>query len=109
MVQNKGKIIQVIGPVLDIRFERGSLPKIYNAIEIEVEGKKVVAEVMQYIGNDTVRCISMSASDGLTRGMDAVDTGDPIKVPVGKEVLGRLFNVLGDTVDNVVVGVATNV
>lgn len=101
MVQNKGKIIQVIGPVLDIRFERGSLPKIYNAIEIEVEGKKVVAEVMQYIGNDTVRCISMAASDGLTRGMDAVDTGNPIMVPVGKEVLGRLFNVLGDPVDNI--------
>lgn len=100
MVQNRGKIIQVIGPVLDIRFDRGSLPKIYNAIEIEVEGKKVIAEVMQYVGNDTVRCISMAASDGLTRGMDAVDTGNPIMVPVGKEVLGRLFNVLGETVDN---------
>jgi F-type H+-transporting ATPase subunit beta len=101
MVQNKGKIIQVIGPVLDIRFDRGSLPKIYNAIEIEVDGKKIVAEVMQYIGNDTVRCISMAASDGLTRGMDAVDTGNPIMVPVGKEVLGRLFNVLGEPVDNI--------
>ncbi|WP_010246342.1 F0F1 ATP synthase subunit beta [Acetivibrio cellulolyticus] len=100
MVQNKGKIIQVIGPVLDVRFERGSLPKIYNAIEIEVEGKKVVAEVIQYVGNDTVRCISMAASDGLMRGMDAIDTGNPIMVPVGKEVLGRLFNVLGDPVDN---------
>ncbi len=100
MVQKLGKIIQVIGPVIDVKFERGFLPKIYNAIEIEAQNNKVIAEVMQYVGNDTVRCISMSASDGLMRGMDAKDTGEPIKVPVGKEVLGRLFNVLGNAADN---------
>ena len=100
MANNIGKIVQVIGPVIDVRFDRGALPNIYNALEIEVEDKKVVAEVMQYIGNDTVRCISMSATDGLMRGLNAVDTGSPIKVPVGKGVLGRLFNVLGEPVDN---------
>ena len=100
MEQNIGKIIQVIGPVIDVKFERGFLPKIYNALEIEAQNHKVVAEVMQYVGNDTVRCISMSASDGLMRGMEVKDTGGPIKVPVGKEILGRLFNVLGEPVDN---------
>ncbi len=100
MAKNTGKIVQVIGPVVDVRFDRGELPKIYNALEIEFDNKKVVAEVMQYVGNDTVRCISMSASDGLMRGLNVVDTGSPIKVPVGKEVLGRLFNVLGEPADN---------
>lgn len=95
-----GKITQIIGPVVDIRFERGQLPKIYNAINIESGNDKVVVEAIHHLGNDTVRCVAMSSTDGLIRGMTAVDTGSAIKVPVGKEVLGRVFNVLGETVDN---------
>ena len=100
MAEKTGKIVQIIGPVLDIRFENTELPKIYNAIEIYNGNSTVIAEVMQHLGNDTVRCVSMSSTDGLVRGATAVDTGAPIKVPVGKEVLGRVFNVLGETVDN---------
>lgn len=97
---NKGKITQVIGAVLDIEFEKDKLPNLYNAIEIIKSDKsKVVAEVMQFIGKNTVRCVAMSATEGLTRGMEAIDTEAPIKVPVGKEALGRVFNVLGDTID----------
>ncbi len=100
MALNVGKIMQIIGPVIDIRFESGKLPKIYNAINIERSGNAtVVVEVMQHLGNDTVRCVAMSSTDGLVRGLDAIDTGEAIKVPVGKEVLGRVFNVLGETVD----------
>lgn len=97
--ENVGTVVQIIGPVIDIRFERGKLPSIYNAIKINSEGIDIVAEVMQYTGNDTVRCVSMNSTDGLKRGMKAVDTGEPIKVPVGKEVLGRVFNVLGEPID----------
>ena len=100
MEKNIGKIIQIIGPVLDIRFENGHLPNILNAIEIEHEGKKVVCEVASQIGDDVVRCIAMSSTDGMSRGMDAVDTGSGITVPVGKETLGRIFNILGEAVDN---------
>jgi len=100
MAEKTGKIVQIIGPVLDIRFENTELPKIYNAIKIDNGNSTVIAEVMQHLGNDTVRCVSMSSTDGLVRGATAVDTGAPIKVPVGKEVLGRVFNVLGETVDN---------
>lgn len=97
---NKGKITQIIGAVLDIEFEKDKLPSLYNAIEIQKkDGSKVVAEVMQYIGKNTVRCVAMSATDGLTREMEAIDTGAPIKVPVGEAALGRVFNVLGDTID----------
>jgi F-type H+-transporting ATPase subunit beta len=99
MASNVGKIMQIIGPVIDVRFESGKLPKIYNAINIEKGGNIVVVEVMQHLGNDTVRCVAMSSTDGLVRGLDAIDTGSAIKVPVGKEVLGRVFNVLGETVD----------
>jgi len=99
MAGNVGKVIQIIGPVIDVRFDSGNLPKIYNALEIKGEKNEIVAEVMQHLGNDIVRCVSMSSTDGLVRGMDAVDTGDSIKVPVGKEVLGRVFNVLGQPVD----------
>ena len=100
-----GKVVQVIGPVIDVQFTPGFLPAIYNAIEIAVTGEdnkesKVVAEVMQHLGDDTVRCVAMSSTDGLTRGIDAVDTGAAISVPVGDGVLGRIFNVLGETVDN---------
>jgi len=100
MAENIGKVMQIIGPVIDVRFESSSLPKIYNAIRIENGGNKVIAEVMQHLGNDTVRCVAMSSTDGLVRGIDAVDTGEYIKVPVGKEVLGRVFNVLGEPVDD---------
>ena len=82
--QNIGTVIQIIGPVLDIRFEAGCLPNLLNAIEIDNKGKKLVVEVAQHIGDDTVRCIAMSSTDGLVRGMQAVDTGSPITVPVGK-------------------------
>ncbi|MDO4778987.1 MAG: F0F1 ATP synthase subunit beta [Tissierellia bacterium] len=97
--KNEGKILQVIGPVLDIRFSVGEMPNLLNAIEIEKNGKKIIAEVSQHIGDDTVRCISMSSTDGLVRGDKAIDTGAPISVPVGNKTLGRLFNVLGETID----------
>ena len=94
-----GKVVQVIGPVVDIKFDSDSLPNIYNAIEINMGDKMLVAEVEQHVGDDIVRTIAMEATDGLRRGMDAVDTGKAISVPVGKQVLGRLFNVLGKTID----------
>lgn len=98
---NKGKVVQVIGAVIDVKFNSGrELPNLFNAIEIEMkDGHKVVAEVTQHIGDDTARCISMNATDGMVRGADAIDTGAPISVPVGKETLGRVFNVLGNAVD----------
>ncbi|SKB54926.1 F-type H+-transporting ATPase subunit beta [Lachnospiraceae bacterium] len=95
-----GKVIQVTGPVLDIRFSEGELPDLNNAIEIELNDHKVIAEVAQQIGDDVVRCIAMSSTDGLVRGTDAVDTGNSITVPVGDECLGRIFNLLGEPVDN---------
>ena len=98
--QNIGKVVQIIGPVLDIRFEDGCLPELLNAIEIQNGDKKIVAEVAQLIGDNVARCISMNATDGMVRGMDAVDTGSPITVPVGNECLGRIFNLLGQAIDN---------
>ncbi len=100
MEKNIGKVVQIIGPVLDIRFEDGHIPDLLNAIEIENEGGKIVCEVAQQIGDDTVRCIAMSATDGLARGVDAVDTGTGITVPVGRATLGRMFNLLGEPIDN---------
>ncbi len=97
---NIGTVVQVIGPVLDIRFADGELPNLLSAIEIENEGRKVVAEVAQHIGDNVVRCIAMSSTDGLRRGIPAVDTGAPISVPVGNGCLGRVFNLLGEPVDN---------
>ena len=94
-----GKVVQVTGPVLDIRFKEGELPALLNAIEIDVNGRRLVAEVAQQIGDDVARCIAMSSTDGLVRGTDAVDTGAPISVPVGEECLGRVFNLLGEPVD----------
>ncbi|KXG76265.1 F0F1 ATP synthase subunit beta [Thermotalea metallivorans] len=99
MAQNIGKVVQIIGPVLDIKFSSENLPKLLNAIEVVIGDRKIVAEVAQHVGDDTVRCIAMSSTDGLIRGMDAVDTGGPISVPVGKATLGRLFNVLGEPID----------
>ena len=98
--QHKGKVIQVTGPVLDIRFAEGELPELNNAIELSVGERKLVAEVAQQIGDDVVRCIAMSSTDGLARGAEAVDTGAPISVPVGDGCLGRVFNLLGEPVDN---------
>ncbi|WP_099190035.1 F0F1 ATP synthase subunit beta [Tepidibacter mesophilus] len=98
--KNIGKVVQIIGPVLDIKFSSENLPNLLNAIEVEYNGKKIVVEVAQHIGDDTVKCIAMSSTDGLVRGIDAVDTGAPISVPVGKDTLGRIFNVLGEVVDN---------
>lgn len=95
-----GKVIQVTGPILDIRFREGELPTLLNAVEINIGDHKLVAEVAQQIGDDVVRCIAMSSTDGLVRGTDAVDTGETIKVPVGEECLGRVFNLLGEPVDN---------
>ena len=95
-----GEVVQVIGPVLDIRFAHDQLPALLNAIEIDNHGVKLTAEVAQQIGDDTVRCIAMNSTDGMVRGTKAVDTGSPIKVPVGEECLGRVFNLLGDPVDN---------
>jgi len=97
--KNIGKVVQIIGPVLDIRFSEENLPRLLNALEIQGKDSKIVVEVAQHIGDDTVRCIAMSSTDGFTRGMDAVDTGESISVPVGKETLGRLFNVIGETID----------
>ena len=95
-----GEVVQVIGPVLDIRFAHDELPALLNAIEVDNKGAKLIVEVAQQIGDNTVRCIAMSSTDGLVRGMKAVDTGGPITVPVGEECLGRVFNLLGEPVDN---------
>lgn len=96
---NEGKISQITGAVLDVKFDSDKLPNLYNAIEIPFNDGKIVAEVMQHLGNDTVRCVAMSSTDGLQRGMKAIDTGAPISAPVGEEVLGRVFNILGEAID----------
>jgi len=100
---NKGEIVQIIGPVVDVRFPPEKLPAIRNAIKIKDERRNIdiVAEIAQHIGNDTARCISLASTDGLVRGMDVIDTGGPISVPVGTEVLGRIFNLLGEPIDNI--------
>lgn len=99
--KNIGKITQIIGAVLDIKFTEGNLPEINSAINItRNDGEKLVVEVAQHLGDDTVRCIAMGTTDGLMRGMEAEATGAPITVPVGVETLGRMFNVLGDPIDN---------
>lgn len=98
--QNIGTVVSVIGPVLEIKFSAGKLPNLLNAIEVDNDGKKLIVEVAQHMGDDVVKCIAMSSTDGMVRGAKAVDTGAPISVPVGKETLGRIFNVLGEAVDN---------
>lgn len=98
--RNIGKITQIIGAVLDVKYAEGQLPEINEAIEItRSNGEKLVVEVAQHLGDDTVRCIAMGPTDGLVRGMDAVATGAPITVPVGEHTLGRIFNVLGEAID----------
>ena len=100
-MQNKGKITQIVGAVLDIKFTEGKLPAIYEAIHItRANGELLVVEVAQHLGDETVRCIAMGPTDGLVRGMEAVATGSPITVPVGENTLGRIFNVTGDPIDN---------
>ncbi|MDO4343963.1 MAG: F0F1 ATP synthase subunit beta [Eubacteriales bacterium] len=99
--QTKGKITQVIGAVLDIKFPEGKLPNIYDAVHIQTKtGDTLVVEVAQHLGDDTVKCIAMGPTDGLVRGMEAVSTGGPISVPVGEKTLGRIFNVIGEPIDN---------
>jgi F-type H+-transporting ATPase subunit beta len=95
-----GRVVQITGPVVDIEFPAGKLPAIYNAVEIRRgDGAKIIAEVQQHLGDNWVRCVAMTTTDGLARGVDAVDTGSPIAVPVGRVTLGRVFNVLGETID----------
>ncbi len=98
--KNIGKVVQIIGAVVDIQFTKENLPNLLNAIEIELNGKPLICEVAQHLGDDVVRCIAMASTDGLVRGVEAVDTGSPITVPVGKNTLGRIFNLLGEPVDN---------
>ena len=100
MEKNIGKVVQIIGPVVDVRFETGRLPDLLDAIEIFHEDRRIVLEVASQLGDDTVRCIAMSSTDGLARGTDAIATGSGITVPVGKDTLGRIFNLLGDPIDN---------
>ena len=95
-----GKITQVIGTVVDVEFPSESMPGIFNALETEIAGEKLVLEVEQHVGNNWVRCLALGPTDGLKRGTETVDTGRPISVPVGDPTLGRLFNALGDTIDN---------
>ncbi|MCJ7831201.1 MAG: F0F1 ATP synthase subunit beta [Dehalococcoidia bacterium] len=95
----KGKVVQIIGTVVDVEFPPEELPAIYNAVEIEMDGGKVVGEVQQHLGNNWVRCLAMGSTDGLGRGAEAVDTGQAISVPVGPPTLGRLFNILGEPID----------
>ncbi|MBP5661740.1 MAG: F0F1 ATP synthase subunit beta [Clostridia bacterium] len=98
--QASGRVAQVMGPVVDVQFEEGHLPSIYNALTMPIGDKTLTVEVAQHIGDNTARCIAMSSTDGLVRGTAVTDTGKAISVPVGRETLGRIFNVLGDTVDN---------
>jgi len=95
-----GRVVQIMGPVVDIEFSGGELPAIYDAVEIAHEGGKLVAEVQQHLGEKWVRCVAMSTTDGLRRGLEVVATGEPIRVPVGPATLGRIFNVLGEPIDN---------
>ena len=96
----KGKVVQVIGTVVDIEFPPDELPSLFNAIEIPMDSGKVVLEVQQHTGNNWVRCLALSPTDGLERGAEAIDTGAALAVPVGKATLGRLFNVMGEPLDN---------
>ncbi|PPR11965.1 MAG: ATP synthase subunit beta, partial [Proteobacteria bacterium] len=98
--QSVGKITRVVGPVVDVQFEGGVIPPILNALHVESDGEKLVLEVAQHLGENTVRTIAMQATEGLVRGLDAVDTGEPITVPVGPGNLGRIMDVVGNPIDN---------
>src|SRR5438128_12501116 len=101
--QRTGRVVQVIGSTFDAEFAEGHLPEIYNAVKIETDNKgvrlRLTGEVQQHLGGNRVRCVALGSTDGLVRGMSAVDTGAPVSVPVGKETLGRVFNLLGDPID----------
>src|SRR5215471_4750743 len=97
---NKGYITQIIGPVVDVRFEQGQTPNILNALKVKSDNRVTTLEVLQHIGDNRVRCVAMSATEGLSRGLEVEDTGRAISVPVGKEVLGRMFSVTGDPIDD---------
>ena len=97
---SKGKVVQVIGTVVDVEFPADELPEIYSAVELQNDGEKLVLEVEQHVGNSWARCLALGATEGLARGVEAVDTGSPVSVPVGAGSLGRLMNVLGDPIDN---------
>src|SRR5258707_9270923 len=101
--QKTGRVVQVIGSTFDAEFEEGHLPEIYHALRIDTDYKgvslRLTGEVQQHLGGNRVRCVALGSTDGLGRGMKAVDTGKPVSVPVGKETLGRVFNLLGDTID----------
>ena len=101
MAENKGKIVQIIGTVVDVEFPPDNLPEIYNALTLQHNGEELVLEVEQHVGNNWVRCLAMGATEGLARGMEVNDTGQPIAVPVGDGSLGRLFNVTGKALDNI--------
>src|SRR5690606_41164075 len=102
MSQVTGKVAQIIGPVVDVAFENGTeLPKIYDSLEVNFNGNKLVLEVQSHIGENMVRTISMDSTDGLSRGVDAIATGAPIQMPIGEDVYGRLFNVIGDAIDGI--------
>ena len=94
-----GHVLQIIGPTFDVRFEAGHLPNILDAVVVKLGKEEIVGEVAQHLGNNVVRCIALSSTDGVVRGMEAVNTGKPITVPVGRETLGRMFNVLGKAID----------
>ena len=104
--QTKGKVSQIFGPVVDVRFPAGHLPAIYNSVTVTDEARDInlVLEVAQHLGNDVVRCVAMASTDGCNRGMEAVDTGAPIQVPVGERTKGRIFNLLGEPLDIVARG-----
>ncbi len=97
--KNVGTIVKIVGPVIDVKFDETALPRLYNAVRIELESNEIIAEVMQHTGNNTVRCVAMTSTDGLTRGMPAIDTGGPITIPVGNAMLSRVVNVLGQPID----------
>src|SRR6266581_5554777 len=101
--QKTGRVVQVIGSTFDVEFEEGHLPEIYHALRIDTDYKgvsiRLTGEVQQHLGGNRVRCVALGSTDGLVRGMKAIDTGKPVTVPVGKETLGRVFNLLGETID----------
>ena len=97
---DKGKVVQVIGTVVDVGFDQNQLPEIFHALELENEGERLVLEVEQHVGNSWARCLALGPTEGLARGVEVVDTGAPVSVPVGKDSLGRLFNVIGDPIDD---------
>jgi F-type H+-transporting ATPase subunit beta len=98
-MSSTGKVSQVIGSVLDAKFPEGKMPEIYNALELQVQGQKLVCEVQQHLGGGAVRAVALGSTDGVARGQDIIDTGAPISIPVGLKSLGRIFNVLGEPVD----------